>query len=91
MQTDGKRILLAPAWPADWNCEFKLHAPCQTTVEGRVVNGKVVVDKVTPESRRRDIELFPLSQTADAPVPHGQGKSAAAATFLDGPGSLVPL
>jgi hypothetical protein len=60
MQCFGKRILLGPAWPKDWDCEFKLHAPYQTTVEGRVAGGKVVVDKVTPESRRADIEIFPL-------------------------------
>jgi len=60
MQTDGKRILLGPAWPTEWNASFKLHAPFQTTVEGRVENGKVVVTKVSPESRQKDIEIFPL-------------------------------
>ena len=24
MQCDGKRILLGAAWPAEWNCNFKL-------------------------------------------------------------------
>ena len=60
MQTDGKRILLAPAWPRNWDCSFKLCAPYQTTVSGRVAGGKVLVDAVTPESRRGDIEIFPL-------------------------------
>lgn len=60
MQADGKRILLGPAWPAEWGVSFKLRAPYQTTVEGRVQNGKIVVDKVTPESRLKDIETFPL-------------------------------
>jgi alpha-L-fucosidase 2 len=55
MQTDGKAIHLLPAWPADWNASFKLNAPYQTTVEGRVENGKVVDLKVTPESRTKDI------------------------------------
>jgi len=59
MQTDGKRILLAPAWPGEWDCSFKLHAPYQTTVSGRVVGGKVMVDTVIPESRRADIDIFP--------------------------------
>ena len=55
------------AWPAEWNGSFKLHAPYQTTVEGHVAQGKVVVDKVTPEARRKDIEIFPLkSGTAAA-------------------------
>ncbi|MCX6964519.1 MAG: DUF5703 domain-containing protein [Verrucomicrobia bacterium] len=55
MQTDGKKIILLPAWPKEWNASFKLHAPYQTTVEGRVENGKVVDLKVTPESRIKDI------------------------------------
>jgi hypothetical protein len=55
MQTDGRRILLLPAWPKNWDCDFKLHAPYQTVVEGKVVAGKVMGLKVTPESRRKDV------------------------------------
>ncbi len=55
MQVDGKKIYLLPAWPKDWNVDFKLHAPYQTTVQGRVVNGQVMDLKVTPESRRKDL------------------------------------
>jgi hypothetical protein len=81
MQADGKRILLGAAWPAEWNCSFKLHAPYQTTVSGRVEGGKVVIEKVIPESRRADIELFPL-KTGTAPAPVSQGKPArASATY----------
>ena len=58
MQTDGKKILLLPAWPKEWNASFKLHAPYQTTVEGRVENGKVLGLKVTPESRGKDIQFL---------------------------------
>ena len=58
MQTDGKKIILLPAWPKEWNASFKLHAPYQTTVEGRVENGKVVDLKVTPESREKDIQFL---------------------------------
>lgn len=55
MQCEGDLILLLPAWPEDWDCEFKLHAPYQTTVEGKVVAGKLVELKVTPEARRKDV------------------------------------
>jgi len=56
MQTDGKKIFLLPAWPKDWgNVTFKLHAPYQTTVEGKVVNGKITGLKVTPAYRRADV------------------------------------
>ena len=55
MQTDGKKIILLPAWPKDWNASFKLHAPYNTTVEGRVENGELRDLKVTPESRTKDV------------------------------------
>ena len=58
MQTDGNAIRLLPAWPADWNADFKLHAPHNTMVEGRVVNGEVMDLKVTPESRRKDVVII---------------------------------
>jgi hypothetical protein len=56
MQTIGRRIVLLPAWPARWDCDFKLHAPEQTVVEGKVRAGKIVDLVVTPESRRADVE-----------------------------------
>lgn len=55
---DGK-IYLFPAWPKDWNVDFKLHAPQQTTVEASVKGGKVVSLKVTPEARRKDVVVNP--------------------------------
>jgi len=58
MQAEGKKIYLLPAWPKDWDCEFKLHAPYQTVVEGKVVGGKVADLKVTPEKRRKDVEIM---------------------------------
>lgn len=83
MQADGKRILLGPAWPAEWNCNFKLHAPDQTTVEGHVADGKVVVDKVTPESRRKDITIFPLKGLPKPPVSAGK-PATASSVYGDG-------
>ena len=55
MACDGKKILLFPAWPKDWDVHFKLHAPYQTTVEGTLKNGKLIALKVSPEKRRADI------------------------------------
>ena len=52
--TSGK-IHLCPAWPKAWDCSFKLHAPGQTIVEGKVRNGKLVDLVVTPETRRKDL------------------------------------
>jgi hypothetical protein len=58
LQTDGKRLLLLPAWPADWDVDFKLHAPEQTTVEGKVRGGKLVNLLVSPVLRRADVEVL---------------------------------
>jgi len=59
LQTDGKKIFLCPAWPKDWNVDFKLHAPYRTVIQGTVKNGKVEKLDIQPESRRKDVILFP--------------------------------
>ena len=58
MQTDGRKIYLLPAWPADWDVRFKLHAPYRTVVEGEYRGGKLVHLSVTPESRRSDVVIL---------------------------------
>ena len=57
MQCDGERIVLFPAWPAEWDVRFKLHAPADTTVEAELRGGRVVNLKVMPEERRKDITI----------------------------------
>jgi len=61
MQTYDDRILLLPAWPQDWNVEFRLHAPKQTTVEIKAVNGRVEKLEVTPKYRENDVEIWKRS------------------------------
>ncbi len=58
MQTDGKRIFLLPAWPKDWDVDFKLHAPYKTTVSGRVEQGRMVKLDVRPSARRNDVQVM---------------------------------
>lgn len=57
MQSDpySRKIHLNPALPKDWSCEFKLHAPYNTIVEGVIRQGKVENLKVTPASRLKDV------------------------------------
>jgi len=59
LQTDDGKIRLLPAWPRQWDVNFKLHAPCQTVVEGCLTDGQLVDLHVTPESRRRDVIIGP--------------------------------
>ena len=54
----SNKIYLLPAWPKDWDIDFKLHAPYNTIIEGKVKNGKVETLKVTPASRENDIIIF---------------------------------
>jgi len=55
LQTNDRQIYVLPAWPENWDVEFKLHAPYQTTVEGVYRDGKLQSLKVTPESRTTDV------------------------------------
>jgi hypothetical protein len=55
LQTPGDKLHLFPAWPKDWDVDFKLHASRQTTVEAVLRAGKLVSLQVTPESRARDV------------------------------------
>ncbi len=57
MQCDGKRILLLPAWPEAWNADFKLHAPYNTIVSGKVVAGKIIGLEVLPAERAKDVVM----------------------------------
>ncbi|HEY1788942.1 MAG TPA: DUF5703 domain-containing protein [Verrucomicrobiae bacterium] len=61
LQADGRKILLFPAWPRDWDVSFKLHMPYQTTVEATLYKGKLTRLKVTPKSREKDV-INELSQ-----------------------------
>ena len=55
MQTIGNKIRLLPAWPKDRDVDFKLHAPHQTTIEGKVRTGKVISLKIISRARRYDV------------------------------------
>ncbi len=57
IQEDNGKILLLPAWPKEWDVNFKLHAMQNTTIEGVVKNGVVTRLKIIPESRWQDISF----------------------------------
>ncbi|MGN1027636.1 MAG: DUF5703 domain-containing protein, partial [Faecousia sp.] len=41
LQAEGSDMYVFPAWPQEWNAEFKLHAPNQTAVTGVYTDGAV--------------------------------------------------
>ena len=55
VQYEDEKILLFPAWPKDWDVDFKMHVPGNTVVEGILKNGKVQSLSVSPESRTKDV------------------------------------
>jgi arylsulfatase A-like enzyme len=63
------KLNLFPAWPVEWDVDFKLHAPGQTIVEGVLRGGQLVQLKVTPKSRARDIVNWLGNQPATAQSP----------------------
>lgn len=62
LQTDGDRIWLLPAWPADWDADFRLHAPRRTVLEGQVRGGRLTTLTVTPNSRASDVLVVGASE-----------------------------
>ncbi len=84
------KLHLFPGWPADWDVDFKLHAPGSTLVEASLKGGKLVSLRVTPASREKDIVNWLGQQPEWAvfvpPVSLGQGKPITASSQFDQPG-----
>jgi hypothetical protein len=55
LQTDGRKIYLLPAWPSDWDADFRLHAPFRTVLEGKIRRGQLAELHVDPPARRSDV------------------------------------
>ncbi len=55
LQCDDSKIRLLPAWPKEWDVDFKLMTPYNTTVECSYKSGKIEKLIVTPASRKKDI------------------------------------
>ena len=55
VQYDGYKIYLFPAWPKNWNVDFKIFAPKNTIIEATLKNGEIERLKVTPSIREKDI------------------------------------
>ncbi|MFW6107468.1 MAG: DUF5703 domain-containing protein, partial [bacterium] len=55
VQEAGSKILLLPAWPADWDVDFKLHVAGGGVVTGSVEDGKLVAWDIRPAARKSDV------------------------------------
>lgn len=83
------KLHLLPAWPPEWDVDFKLHAPGPTIVEAALRAGKLVALRVTPKSRAQDIvNWLGKSPAYESPPPRSQplsqGKAGtASSTFVE--------
>jgi hypothetical protein len=55
----GGAIRLLPAWPKEWDVDFKLHAAGNTTVRCIAKAGKIQRLEVDPPARAKDVVLSP--------------------------------
>jgi len=55
VQEAADKILLLPAWPADWDADFKLHLARRTVIRGTVKDGKLTTWDIEPSSRKNDV------------------------------------
>jgi len=55
LQCEGDKMVLFPAWPKNWDVDFKLMAPKNTVIEGSYRNGEVQYLKITPPVRVADL------------------------------------
>jgi hypothetical protein len=66
LQAVGDKIYIFPAWPKEWNVNFKLHAPQNTTIEGELKDGRLVSIHVFPASREKDLVICQGIQSSKA-------------------------
>ena len=59
-------IVLFPAWPCEWDVDFTLSAPRNTTVSGEFVDGALRTLSVVPPERRDAIQVTPCQKTNGA-------------------------
>ena len=55
IQEDNGKILLLPAWPSNWDVDFKLHLKGNTTISATVCDGKLEKWTIEPKSREKDV------------------------------------
>ena len=51
-------IIMFPAWPCDWDCDAKLAAPGNATVQVRYAAGKLVSLVVEPPERASKVSFL---------------------------------
>ena len=58
VQEAGEKILLLPAWPADWDVDFKLHVVRGAILTGTVKDGRLIAWDIQPVLRKPDVDVI---------------------------------
>ncbi len=70
VQEAGSKLLLLSAWPADWDTDFRLHAPGGAVLTGTVKDGKLLAWDIVPADRKSDVVVCqPQATAASAAIP----------------------
>jgi len=67
-QEGNGKIYLLPAWPAEWDVDFKLHLEGGVVLTGKVKEGKLETWEITPAKRKADVvvcEMGSISKAVD--------------------------
>jgi len=57
MQCENGKIFVLPAWPRDWDVNFRLHAPGKTVVTVEYREGRLMRLDVQPTARGCDVVI----------------------------------
>jgi len=68
VQEAGGKILLLPAWPADWDVDFKLHLTGGAFISGNVTDGELKDWAIEPVARKKDVVVHRPQRAPPRPV-----------------------
>ncbi len=63
VQEANGKILLLPAWPANWDVDFRQHLTGGAVISGTVKDGELVRWDIDPISRRNDVVVYEPQKT----------------------------
>jgi hypothetical protein len=55
VQYVGKKIIVFPSWPKEWDVSFKLHTADRTVIQAVYKKGKIVTLTTMPARRLKDV------------------------------------
>jgi alpha-L-fucosidase 2 len=70
VQEAGDKVLLLPAWPGDWDVDFKLRLAHGAVISGTVKDGALVAWDIVPAARKSSVVVCDVQRPpAATPIP----------------------